>query len=114
MPSTSQGTFPDISIGTRDRVPSRRDARGLINLAFTNSLPKHRFTAKEIADEIGAAENTVEGWRAPEGVMSAEFLMILQVKYPHFEAELRRLFKLQRELDPDFPRQFAELLRRVL
>lgn len=114
MHPTSLGTFPDISLGLRDRVPSRRDARGLINMAFVNSLPKHRITAKEIADEIGAAENTVEGWRAPEGVMSAEFLMLLQVRYPQFEAELRRLFKLQRALSPDFQKELAEFLGRVL
>lgn len=113
MHPTSKGTITDFPIGTRDRVPSRRDARDAIRLAFTTSLPKHRFTAKEIGDEIGAAANTVEGWRG-EGVMSAEFLMILQVKYPHFEGELRRLFKLQRELSPDFAREFAALVQRVL
>lgn len=113
MPPTSRAHSPDISIGTRERVPSRRETRDLIKLAFESALPKQRISNGEIADDIGAAENTVDGWRR-EGVMSAEFLMIMQVRYPGFEAELRRVFNLRRELSPDFAREFAALIQRVL
>jgi hypothetical protein len=114
MHPTSNGPVPNIDIGHRDRVPSRRDSRDLIKLAFSNALPPHRYPAKQIAGEIGASQSTVEGWRTDRGMMSADFMMIMQVKYPQFESELRRLFKLQRELSPDFAREFTALLQRVL
>lgn len=114
MPPTSTDLIPDITIGAVEQIPSRRDAKDLIKLAFKTALPSHRFPAKEIADEIGAAQSTVEGWRKPEGMMSADLLVIMQVRYPRFDAELRRLFRLRQELSPDFQRELAQLLRRVL
>ncbi len=114
MQNTSTERSPELRLGTRDRVPSRRDSRDLIKLAFSNALPPHRYPAKQIAGEIGASQSTVEGWRTDRGMMSADFMMMMQVRYPQFESELRRLFKLQRELSPDFAREFAAFLQRAL
>lgn len=113
MPTKYSRSVNDIALGRGDRVPSRRDAKDLIRLAFVQALPAGRYPAKEIAGAIGAAQSTVEGWRQPDGIMSADFLVILQVRYPQFDAELRRLFRLRRDLDPDFQRQLAEFVQQM-
>jgi hypothetical protein len=41
-------------------------------------------------------------------------LVMLGQAFPDFRAEVARLMGMERDLDPEFQRQFVELLRRAL
>jgi hypothetical protein len=77
------------------------------------SIPQYRNPAKEVADKADTSEGTVRSLRQaniPEGMVT---LVMLARAYPQFGGEVRRLMGAS-DIDPDFQRQLADLLRRAL
>lgn len=95
------------------RTASLHEVKSDLNSAIQRTIPKHRVTAKEVATKIGVSENTVDNLRRDAPDAMARLIMLGQ-QFPDFRAEVMRLMGLERDLDPEFQRQFVELLRRAL
>lgn len=105
--------------GTSQRVArkpanTREEVRNGLHLALTRKIPTYRNPAKEVADLVDTSEGTVRSLRQaniPEAMVT---LVMLGRAFPEFGAEVRRLMGMERDLDPDFQRSLAELMRRAL
>ena len=58
---------------------------------------------------LGTAKNWLNGTATPNGLHLAR----LRASYPRFDAELRRLEGMERDLDPMFQRALNEFIQRV-
>lgn len=95
------------------RTATLHEVKSDLNSAIQRAIPKHRVTAKEVAHKIGVSENTVDNLRRDVPDAMARLVMLGQA-FPDFRAEVARLMGMERDLDPEFQRQFVELLRRAL
>lgn len=92
---------------------NREEVRTGLHLALVQKIPQYRNPAKEVASATGASEGTVRSLRQqniPEAMVT---LVMLARAYPQFGGEVRRLMGAG-DLDPDFQRDLADLLRRAL
>jgi uncharacterized protein Yka (UPF0111/DUF47 family) len=95
------------------RTASLHAVKSDLHDAIQRTIPKHRITAKEIAASIDASEGTADNLRRDVPDAMARLIMLGQA-FPDFRAEVARLMGMERDLDPEFQREFAQLMRRVL
>jgi hypothetical protein len=105
----------DMASPTVARKPAfdRENIRNGLHLALVKEIPQYRCPAKEVADLVDTSEGTVRSLRQaniPEAMVT---LVMLARAYPRFGGEVRRLMGAG-DLDPEFQRDLADLLRRVL
>jgi hypothetical protein len=98
----------------RKPANDRSEVRSGLHLALTTKIPQYRNPAKSVATVTGASEATVRSLRQaniPEAMVT---LVMLGRTFPDFRTEVARLMGMERDLDPEFQREFAQLMRRVL
>lgn len=106
----------DMEQPTVARKPAdhRDEVRSGLHLALVTKIPQYKNPAKNVAAATGASEATVRSLRQqniPEAMVT---LVMLGRTFPDFRTEVARLMGMERDLDPEFQREFAQLLRRVL
>lgn len=96
------------------QIPTLLDVKASLHSAMLRTIQPGRVPAKEVAHKIEASQHTVEAMRqnGPPDAMAR--LVLACIAYPEFRGEVVRIMGLERDLDPDFQKDFSELMRRVL
>ena len=92
---------------------SERDFARVVSAALQAHYGPLKASAKCIANDAGASIQSAKNWLGGMCAPSAVYLKRLECKVPGLAAEMRRLQAMHAEHDPDFQRQWNELIRFV-